>query len=177
MKQSMLKQLQIVLTLGVLCATPTLSWAARGGGGSSAGSVNRSANVNRNVNANTNVNRNVNANTNVNRNVNVDTNVNRNVNVNTNVNRNVNVNTNVNRYGYGGGCCYYGRPVYPAYPAAYAAAAIVATAVVVGSIVNTLPVGCTTVYRNGFAYQQCGSTYYQPQFSGSSTTYIVVNNP
>ncbi len=163
MKQSMLKQLQIVLTLGVLCATPTLSWAARGGGGSSAGSVNRSANVNRNVNANTNVNRNVN----------VDTNVNRNVNVNTNVNRNVNVNTNVNHYGYGGGCCYYGRPVYPA----YAAAAIVATAVVVGSIVNTLPVGCTTVYRNGFAYQQCGSTYYQPQFSGSSTTYIVVNNP
>ena len=157
MKQSMLKQLQIVLTLGVLCATPTLSWAARGGGGSSAGSVNRSANVNRNVNANTNVNRNVN--------------------VDTNVNRNVNVNTNVNRYGYGGGCCYYGRPVYPAYPAAYAAAAIVATAVVVGSIVNTLPVGCTTVYRNGFAYQQCGSTYYQPQFSGSSTTYIVVNNP
>ena len=157
MKQSMLKQLQIVLTLGVLCATPTLSWAARGGGGSSAGSVNRSANVNRNVNANTNVNRNVN--------------------VDTNVNRNVNVNTNVNRYGYGGGCCYYGRPVYPAYPAAYAAAAIVATAVVVGSVVNTLPVGCTTVYRNGFAYQQCGSTYYQPQFSGSSTTYIVVNNP
>lgn len=161
MKQSMLKQLQIVLTLGVLCATPTLSWAARGGGGSSAGSVNRSANVNRNVNANTNVNRNVN----------VDTNVNRNVNVNTNVNRNVNVNTNVNHYGYGGGCCYYGRPVYPT----YAAAAIVATAVVVGPIVNTLPVGCTTIYRNGFAYQQCGSTWYQPQFSGSSTTYIVVN--
>ena len=130
MKQSMLKQLQIVLTLGVLCATPTLSWAARGGGGSSAGSVNRSANVNRNVNANTNVNRNVN----------VDTNVNRNVNVNTNVNRNVNVNTNVNRYGYGGGCCYYGRPVYPAYPAAYAAAAIVATAVVVA-------MGCTVTLR------------------------------
>jgi hypothetical protein len=175
MKLSMLKQLQIVLTLGVLCATPTLSWAARGGGGASAGSVNRGGNANRNVNANTNVNRNVNANTNVNRNVNVNTNVNRNVNVNTNVNRNV----NGNHYGYGGGCCYYGRPVYgnPVYPAAYAAAAIVATAVVVGSIVNTLPVGCTTVYRNGFAYQQCGSTYYQPQFSGSSTTYIVVNNP
>lgn len=164
MKNSMLKQFQIALTLAVLCATPTVSWAARSGGGSASGSVNR------NVNTNTNVNRNVNTNTNVNRNVDVNRNVN--VNTNVNVNRNVNVNTNVNRYGYGGGgCCYYGHPVYPA----YAAAAIVATAVVVGSIVNTLPAGCTTVYRNGFAYQQCGSTYYQPQFSGSSTTYIVVN--
>ena len=169
MKNSMLKQLQIALTLAVFCATPTVSWAARGGGGSSAGSVNR------NVNTNTNVNRNVNTNTNVNRNVNVNNNVdvNRNVNVNTNVNvnRNVNVNTNVNHYGYGyggAGCCYYGHP-------AYTAAAIVATAVVVGSIVNSLPAGCTTIYRNGFAYQQCGSTWYQPQFSGSSTTYIVVN--
>jgi len=163
MKNSMLKQLQIVLTLAVFCATPTVSWAARSGGGSASGSVNR------NVNTNTNVNRNVNTNTNVNRNVDVNRNVN--VNTNVNVNRNVNVNTNVNHYGYGyggGGCCYYGHP-------AYTAAAIVATAVVVGSIVNSLPAGCTTIYRNGFAYQQCGSTWYQPQFSGSSTTYIVVN--
>jgi hypothetical protein len=30
---------------------------------------------------------------------------------------------------------------------------------------------------NGFAYQQCGSTWYQPQISGGSTTYIVVNPP
>jgi UDP-3-O-[3-hydroxymyristoyl] glucosamine N-acyltransferase len=155
----MLKQFQIALTLAVLCATPTVSWAARSGGGSASGSVNRNVNTNTNVNRNVNVNNNVN----VNRNVNVNTNV--------NVNRNVNVNTNVNvnHYGYGGGgCCYYAHP-------AYTAAAIVATAVVVGSIVNSLPAGCTTIYRNGFAYQQCGSTYYQPQFSGSSTTYIVVN--
>jgi hypothetical protein len=47
----------------------------------------------------------------------------------------------------------------------------------VGSIVNTLPPSCTTVIVNGFAYQQCGNTWYQPQMSGSSTTYIVVNNP
>ena len=51
------------------------------------------------------------------------------------------------------------------------------TAAVVGSIVSTLPPSCTTVVINGLAYQQCGSTWYQPQFSGSSTTYIVVNAP
>jgi len=30
---------------------------------------------------------------------------------------------------------------------------------------------------NGFAYQQCGSTWYQPQFAGTTTTYVVVNAP
>ncbi len=35
----------------------------------------------------------------------------------------------------------------------------------------------STVMVNGFAYQQCGSTWYQPQMSGSSTNYVVVNSP
>jgi hypothetical protein len=26
-------------------------------------------------------------------------------------------------------------------------------------------------------YQQCGGTYYQPQYAGSSVTYVVVNPP
>jgi hypothetical protein len=30
---------------------------------------------------------------------------------------------------------------------------------------------------NGVTYQQCGSTYYQPQFVGGSTSYVVVNTP
>jgi hypothetical protein len=30
---------------------------------------------------------------------------------------------------------------------------------------------------NGITYQQCGSTWYQPQFAGTSTTYVVVNPP
>ncbi len=51
------------------------------------------------------------------------------------------------------------------------------TAAVVGSIVHSVPSGCSTVIVNGLAYQQCGSTWYQPQLSGSSTTYIVVNPP
>ncbi len=77
------------------------------------------------------------------------------------------------RGGYhGGGCCYHDN-----YHPIATAAAITATAIVVGSIVNTLPPSCSTVIVNGYAYQQCGNTWYQPQMSGSSTTYIVVNNP
>jgi hypothetical protein len=48
---------------------------------------------------------------------------------------------------------------------------------IVGSIAYSLPPSCSTVIVNGYAYQQCGNTWYQPQMSGSSTTYIVVNNP
>lgn len=107
------------------------------------------------------------------------TNVNRNknVNVNRNVNRNVNVNVDRDVHvhgGYYGGCCYNRHPVATA--AAVTATAMV-TAAVVGSIVNTLPPSCTMVMVNGFAYQQCGSTWYQPQIAGSSTTYVVVNSP
>ena len=112
---------------------------------------------------------NQNYNTNVNKNVNV--NANKNVNVNTTQNVNVNVNKNVyvhSNTSYYGGCCYNPAPV---------AAAVVATAIVVGTRVNTLPPACTVVIVNGLTYQQCGSTWYQPQFVGTSTTYIVVNAP
>jgi len=51
------------------------------------------------------------------------------------------------------------------------------TAAVIGSVVNSVPAGCTTQIVNGLAYQHCGGTWYQPQMSGSSTTYIVVNAP
>jgi hypothetical protein len=30
---------------------------------------------------------------------------------------------------------------------------------------------------NSLSYTQCGSTWYQPQMSGTSTTYVVVNAP
>jgi hypothetical protein len=92
------------------------------------------------------------------------------------VNRDVNVNVHNNYYGgggyYGGGCCYH-----PVATAVATTAAVVVTAAVVGSIVNSVPPSCTSVIVNGLAYQQCGSTWYQPQISGSSTTYVVVNPP
>ena len=163
--------------------------AQRGGGGgaprsSARASVNQpsqNAGANRGANANAGANRNANAgaNANANRNVNTNSNanVNRNVNVNqnVNVNRDVNVNTNRNYYGggYGGPCCYNSGVG----TAAAITAAAVGTAIVVGSMVNSLPPSCTAISANGVTYQKCGSTYYQPQFSGGNTTYVVVNAP
>jgi hypothetical protein len=138
-------------------------------GARSSVNVNRSANVNRSgsFDRSANVNRDVNVNRSAN--VNRDVNVNRNV----NVDRDVDVNVD-HRYGggWGYGCCYH-----PVARAATATAAAVTTAAVVGSIVNSLPPSCSTVSVDGFTYQQCGSTWYQPQFAGSSVTYVVVNAP
>jgi hypothetical protein len=138
-------------------------------------SVNKNTNVNANKNVNANVNQNYNANVNKNYNANVNkntnVNVNKNVNVNTNQNVNVNVNKNVYVHSssyYGGSCCYNPAPV---------AAAVIATAIIVGTRVNTLPPACSVVYVNGLTYQHCGSTWYQPQFVGTSTTYVVVTAP
>jgi hypothetical protein len=33
------------------------------------------------------------------------------------------------------------------------------------------------MFFNGISYQQCGSAWFQPQFSGSSITSVVVNAP
>jgi len=119
--------------------------------------ANRNVDVNRNVNANRNVNSNVNANRNV------------------NVNRDVNFDRDVDvdrGYGWGAGCCYH-----PVARATAVTAAAVTTAAVVGSVVNTIPPSCSAVSINGLTYQQCGSTWYQPEFSGSAVTYVVVNPP
>ncbi|MFA9439082.1 hypothetical protein ACDA63_05540 [Uliginosibacterium sp. sgz301328] len=81
-----------------------------------------------------------------------------------------------------------GRPYYPPPPppapyyhpiatAAVATAAVVTTAAVVGSIVHSLPPSCSVVSVNGITYQQCGSTWYQPQYAGTTVQYVVVNPP
>jgi hypothetical protein len=89
-----------------------------------------------------------------------------------NVNRDVDVHVHGGYYGGYGGCCYH-----PVATAAAVTATAMVTAAVIGSIVNTLPPSCTTVMVNGITYQQCGSSWYQPQFSGNTTNYIVVNAP
>jgi hypothetical protein len=115
----------------------------------------------------TNINQNRNVNTNQNRNTSV--NANRNVNVNRNTNVNVNRNVNVNvTHGY-----YYNSGP----SVAGVVAATVVTAIVVGAVVSSLPPNCTTIVANGIAYQSCGGHYYQPQYQGSSVTYVVVNHP
>ncbi len=71
------------------------------------------------------------------------------------------------------------RPVYraPVYHPVARTAAVVGTAVVVGSVVRTLPPACSAVVINGIAYQQCGSTWYRPAYAGSAVSYTVVTPP
>ena len=123
----------------------------------------------RNTRKTTRTNINKNSNTNVNRNTNVNTNTNVNRNTNVNVNRNVNVNVNTHGGYYGG---YHNGPTV-----AGVVAATIVTAAVIGAIVSTLPPSCTTLIANGITYQNCGGTYYQPQYRGSSVTYVVVAHP
>jgi len=65
----------------------------------------------------------------------------------------------------------------PVARAAVVTTAAVGTAVVVGSVVRSLPPACTSVMVGNVAYQQCGHTWYQPRYSGSEVSYVVVTPP
>jgi hypothetical protein len=69
------------------------------------------------------------------------------------------------------GCCW--RPL----AGAAVAAGAYATAAAIGSVVYTLPPSCTVVIVNDITYNQCGDVWYQPQFIGTSTQYVVVTAP
>jgi hypothetical protein len=43
----------------------------------------------------------------------------------------------------------------------------------VGSIVNTLPAGCTQEAKGGVEYQRCGNIYYRAAFQGNNLVYVV----
>lgn len=58
-------------------------------------------------------------------------------------------------------------------PPAPAPAAAPGTPPPVGTIVTTLPPGCTQTDLNGVAYQRCGSTYYKPSMMGSTLVFVV----
>jgi hypothetical protein len=131
--------------------------ANRGGGGGHHAQAN-----NNHADARTNNVRNASVN-----NVNHNTNVNR----NTNINRNTNVNVNVDNHH--GGCCGWDNDYHPVATAAAIGATVAVTSAVVGSMVRTVPTGCVPVNYGGMVYQQCGSTWYQPQ----SGQYVVINPP
>ncbi|MDN0085215.1 hypothetical protein QU487_21130 [Crenobacter sp. SG2305] len=86
---------------------------------------------------------------------------------------NVNVNKNVNIQGNNG----WDDDYHPVATAVAVGAAAAVTAAVVGSVVHSIPPSCTPVMVGNVAYQQCGSTWYQPQYSGTSVQYVVVNPP
>ena len=169
MKKSFSKLFLAPLTVLVLAsfALAPVAEAARGGGGGGGhgggaragggGGAKQVNNSNRDVRAN-NV-----------RSTSVNNTSNRNTNIN--ANKNVNVNVNNNR----GGCCNNGwdNNYHPVATAAAVTAAVVVTSAVVGSMVNTVPAGCVPVNYGGYIYQQCGSTWYQPQ----GTQYVVINPP
>jgi hypothetical protein len=125
---------------------------ARGGGGGG-GSAKQVNHANRDVRAN-----NVRS-----------TSVNNVSNRNTNINANRNVNVNVDNHRGSG----WDNDYHPVATAAAVTATVAVTAAVVGSMVRTVPAGCVPVNYGGMIYQQCGSTWYQPQ----GTQYIVINPP
>lgn len=72
------------------------------------------------------------------------------------------------------------RPVPVARPVARTAAVVgtaAVTAAVVGTVVSTLPPSCTAVVVGNVAYQQCGNTWYQPAYAGTTVSYTVVAPP
>ena len=57
---------------------------------------------------------------------------------------------------------------------AAAAAAVAAGPPPLGTMVTTLPPGCTPTKLNGIDYERCGSTYYRAQMQGSIVVFEVV---
>jgi len=167
MKKSFSKFFLAPLTVLVLAsfALAPIAEAGRGGGGGhgGGGGARAGGGGNRQVN-----NAHADARTNNVRNTSVNNVNNRNTNINSN--RNVNVNVDNNR-----GCCGGGwdNNYHPVATAAAVTATVAVTSAVIGSMVRTVPAGCVPVNYGGMIYQQCGSTWYQPQGS----QYIVINPP
>lgn len=110
----------------------------------------------------------------------VGSNVDRNRDINRDINRDVNRNATRdiehdhdwdwdNDYD---GCCWH---PFAAAAAVTAGAAI--TAAAIGSVTYALPADCSVTIVNGITYQNCAGTWYEPQFNGTTTTYIVVEPP
>lgn len=102
---------------------------------------------------------------------------NRNVNrdVNRTVNRNVDRNVHVDVDYHDDHWNHWDD--HPVATAAAVTAGVALTSAVIGSMVYSLPPSCATTVINGMAYQQCGSTWYEPRYSGTTVQYVVINPP
>ncbi len=78
--------------------------------------------------------------------------------------KNVNVNVNVR-----GGHRHRGPSIGGA----------IVTGLVIGAVVaaSSVPPSCETMVISGVSYRHCDGYWYQPQYSGTEVTYIVVNPP
>lgn len=58
-----------------------------------------------------------------------------------------------------------------------AAANMTASAVAVGTVVQTLPAGCKAVTVDNTQYQDCSGSFYKTAFQGNNLVYVVVESP
>jgi hypothetical protein len=143
----------------MVCATLPEADAQRVRAGGAATATRSTASVNRSASAG-NYNRSYSGTASASR-----TTVSRNATVNQNVNVTRNVNVDVDNR-----CCGNGE-------ALAVAGAVAVTAAAIGSVAHSIPPSCTAVVSGGVTYQQCGSTWYQPQYAGTSVTYVVTSPP
>ena len=68
---------------------------------------------------------------------------------------------------------YAPAPVYYASPAPVYYAAPTTYAPAVGTVVASLPPGCSSVSVNGVSYMNCGGTFYMPFYSSGALMYQV----
>ena len=66
---------------------------------------------------------------------------------------------------------------HPAAAAAMWTRAAGLTTMPVGSIAYMLAPSCTTAHVNTVTYYQCGAVWFQPQFAGTTVTYVAVDDP
>ena len=93
---------------------------------------------------------------------------------------NTNINVNVNNHGGGpGGDPGHGHHDDHHHNVVGDIVAGAITGLAVGAIVAaaSMPSGCSDVVIGGIAYRQCGSTWYQPCYQGTTVQYVVVNPP
>jgi hypothetical protein len=58
-----------------------------------------------------------------------------------------------------------------------AATAAAATAAAIGSYYRYLPANCVKIYNGAVVYYQCGTSWYQPYYAGTTVQYVVVKAP
>lgn len=92
---------------------------------------------------------------------------------------NTNVNVNVNNHGGGGG--HHDDYHHDDHHHNILGDVVVGTitGLAIGAIVTaaSMPPACSDVVIGGVVYRQCGSTWYQPYYQGTTVQYIVVNPP